>query len=182
MTWYFFRKTNQLKNKKDNNEINGGQFKQHLQHTLDILSEYAIVVEKYSSENQFYMPESKLPHDKETVKYAIFTWHSLLSHIENREKIKKTSFGDTDYILSDKFYNWLETGYVLLAQFIPDMQAIFCSNYLNKVISFEGESSKSELNHKSRLYEKISKKVSMNRKAYLQEIKENRSKFKNSNV
>jgi len=99
---------------------------------VNIISEYGEVLEE-TSYMAWGVPESKLPYPKEVIKKSILMWYSALQNETFKDVINQDYSEIAEYLLSNKFFESLEGGYVELAKFIPDDEAKLCADYFQLI-------------------------------------------------
>jgi hypothetical protein len=105
------------------------EYRDLLEGSLAIINKYDKILVQ-TSNIVLGIPESKLPYPKEAIRLSILTWYKLLRNKNLKEEIIKQDYSElAEYLLSKKFYDSLEIGYIALAKFIPDKEAELCDIY-----------------------------------------------------
>jgi hypothetical protein len=90
-----------------------------------IVSDYGAVLDE-TSIFALGVSEKRLPHQKQEIEVAIEFLLRFLNNKGSWDKLKQRYPEIVDEILTDRYRNALETGYMELARFVPDDEAKYC--------------------------------------------------------
>lgn len=158
------------------------EYKDLLEGSLTIISKYDKILDQ-TSDIVLGIPESKLPFPKDAIKLSILMWYKLLRDKKLKKKIIKQDFPKlAEYLLSKKFHDSLEIGYIALSKFIPDKEAALCDTYRQSTERLVKEGKNNSVIMKKLIEEmkelddldilsKIQERIAKESKKYLRELR-----------